>query len=235
MPGILRAFDATNLNELWDSNQNSTRDSVGNYAKYVSPVVANGKVYLVTVSGQLLVYGLLAPPDFTLTSSPSQATVQAGSSATYQLTITPMNGLNSTVVLSCPSLPVGANISCSTAPTAAPAGGPVTATLTLTTLGRSAGLNRAHDLSPLYATWLLLPGMLLAAGRTPRYRRSRRYLCYLGSLLLALMLASCGGGGSSTNRAPTPAGGTPSGTYHVQVTAVSGPLTHTTSVALIVQ
>ena len=235
MPGILRAFDATNLNELWDSNQNSTRDGVGNYAKFVSPVVANGKVYLATVSGQLMVYGLLAPPDFTVTASPSQATVQAGSAATYQLTITPISGLNSTVVLSCSSLSASANISCAIAPTAAPAGGPVTATLTLTTLRRAAGLNRAHDLSPLYAFSLLLPGILLAAGRTPRYRWSRRFLCYLGLLLLALMLASCGGGGSSTNNPPTVTGGTPSGTYHVKVTAISGPLTHTTSVDLIVQ
>ena len=61
-PGILRAFDATNLGtELWDSKQNAARDDVGMYAKFNPPTVANGKVYLGTFSGQLLVYGLNPP------------------------------------------------------------------------------------------------------------------------------------------------------------------------------
>ena len=62
VPGILRAFDATNLaTELWDSKQNAARDDVGLYAKFNPPTVANGKVYLGTFSGQLLVYGLNPP------------------------------------------------------------------------------------------------------------------------------------------------------------------------------
>jgi hypothetical protein len=62
-PGVLRAFDATNLGtELWDSTQNPARDDVGLYAKWVPPTVANGKVYLPSFSGQLLVYGQNPPP-----------------------------------------------------------------------------------------------------------------------------------------------------------------------------
>ncbi|HZQ24882.1 MAG TPA: hypothetical protein VFA89_18990 [Terriglobales bacterium] len=58
--GIVRAFDATNLGvELWNSQQNATRDAVGLYAKFCPPTVANGKVYVATFSGQLVVYGLL--------------------------------------------------------------------------------------------------------------------------------------------------------------------------------
>jgi uncharacterized repeat protein (TIGR03806 family) len=60
-PGILHAFNAENVNqELWNSEQNSARDRVGNFAKFVPPTVANGKVYLATFSGQLNVYGLAA-------------------------------------------------------------------------------------------------------------------------------------------------------------------------------
>lgn len=60
-PGILRAFDAGNLsNELWDSQQDALRDNFGNFAKFVPPVVSNGKVYLGTFSNQIMVYGLLA-------------------------------------------------------------------------------------------------------------------------------------------------------------------------------
>ena len=62
-PGILHAFDATDLtHELWDSNQNAARDNLGLYAKFSPPTVAKGKVYLGTFSGQLQVYGLNPPP-----------------------------------------------------------------------------------------------------------------------------------------------------------------------------
>ncbi len=60
--GILRAFDATNLaTELWNSQQNLSRDDIGRYAKFNPPTIANGKVYLATFSGQLVAYGLNPP------------------------------------------------------------------------------------------------------------------------------------------------------------------------------
>ena len=59
-PGILRAFNAQNVSqELWNSEQNRARDSVGLFAKFVPPTVANGKVYLATFSNRLNVYGQL--------------------------------------------------------------------------------------------------------------------------------------------------------------------------------
>jgi uncharacterized membrane protein len=59
VPGILRAFDASNVaRELWNSKQDAGRDDVGNFAKFCPPTIANGKVYLATFSCQLLVYGL---------------------------------------------------------------------------------------------------------------------------------------------------------------------------------
>jgi hypothetical protein len=63
VPGILQAFDATDItHELWNSNFSGIRDSVGKFAKFVPPTIANGKVYLATFSGKLIVYGLNAPP-----------------------------------------------------------------------------------------------------------------------------------------------------------------------------
>jgi IPT/TIG domain len=63
VPGILYALDATNLGTvLWNSQLNSNRDAVGNYAKFVPPTVVNGKVYLATFSGEVVVYGLNPPP-----------------------------------------------------------------------------------------------------------------------------------------------------------------------------
>jgi hypothetical protein len=61
--GVLHAYDATNLaTELYNSNQADTRDHYptnGN-CKFVTPVIANGKVFLPTATG-VVVFGLLTP------------------------------------------------------------------------------------------------------------------------------------------------------------------------------
>jgi uncharacterized protein (TIGR03437 family) len=58
VPGTLHALDATNLaNELWNSDQNSSRDSLGGLAKFAPPMVANGRVYVPTFSNTVSVYG----------------------------------------------------------------------------------------------------------------------------------------------------------------------------------
>jgi hypothetical protein len=59
-PGILHAFDASNITrELWNSNQNQSRDYSGSWSKWCPPTIANGKVYLATFDKVLNVYGLL--------------------------------------------------------------------------------------------------------------------------------------------------------------------------------
>ena len=61
-PGILRAFDATDITQqLWSSTLVASRDVVGNYAKFAAPTIANGHVYLPTFSNQVAVYGILPP------------------------------------------------------------------------------------------------------------------------------------------------------------------------------
>jgi hypothetical protein len=58
VPGALYAVDATDISHvLWSSDDNGARDAVGNYAKFCSPTVANGHVYLATFSNALRVYG----------------------------------------------------------------------------------------------------------------------------------------------------------------------------------
>ena len=57
-PAVLLAHDATNVNTLYSSNQNSSRDYPGGAVKFAVPTVTNGKVYLGT-SNYLSVYGLL--------------------------------------------------------------------------------------------------------------------------------------------------------------------------------
>src|SRR5262245_43479874 len=85
VPGILRALDANSLgNEIWNSRMNLSRDDVGNFAKYVTPTVVNGRVYMATFSSKVNVYGLLnSNPDFTLSASPSSQSVTPGGSTSY--------------------------------------------------------------------------------------------------------------------------------------------------------
>ena len=58
-PGVLRAFDANDVTkELWSNQRNNLRDGAGAYAKFSSPTIANGHVYLATFTNQIVVYGL---------------------------------------------------------------------------------------------------------------------------------------------------------------------------------
>jgi cytochrome c553 len=68
-PGVLRAYDAADVtHELWDSNLNPDRDTLGRVSKNAPPTVVNGKVYLASFgtlpvgTGALYVYGLLPSP-----------------------------------------------------------------------------------------------------------------------------------------------------------------------------
>ena len=128
--GVLYAFNADTLNLLWTDKTNDARDEIGNFAKYVPPVVANGKLYMATFgplgttngSGALVVYGLLKPE---LTISVANASMTAGAALpTFTGTVTGLaNGdtLGSTIVVTYGT----------TATSSSPAGTyPITATVT---------------------------------------------------------------------------------------------------------
>ena len=67
--GTLHAFDASNLAvELWNSDMNPARDRMGAITKFANPTVANGKVYVPTLSNAVDVYGVLDGVDAPQTS-----------------------------------------------------------------------------------------------------------------------------------------------------------------------
>ncbi|HLY92654.1 MAG TPA: malectin domain-containing carbohydrate-binding protein, partial [Candidatus Angelobacter sp.] len=118
-PGVLRAYNADNIStELWNSTQNSSRDSCNNISKNAAPTIANGKVYLPSFgtansgSGQLCVYGLLAgSPDFSLSATPASQTVTPGSGTSYTATVSALSGFSGSVLLGVSGLPSGATAS----------------------------------------------------------------------------------------------------------------------------
>ena len=85
VPGVLYAFNAGNVaTELWNSTLNAARDGFGNFAKFVPPMVANGRVYVATWSDQVAVYGLTtAATDPAVTGiSPSSGSAAGGTPVT---------------------------------------------------------------------------------------------------------------------------------------------------------
>jgi uncharacterized protein (TIGR03437 family) len=58
--GTLHAYDASNLgNEVWNSDMSGNRDTMAAVAKFASPTVANGMVYVPTFGNSVVIYGLL--------------------------------------------------------------------------------------------------------------------------------------------------------------------------------
>jgi hypothetical protein len=94
--GVLYAFNADTLSLLWTDKTNDARDEIGMFAKYVPPVVANGKVYVPNFgpvgntdgSGNLVVYGLLQPlPTLTVTAN-NATRVYGAANPTFSGTVT---------------------------------------------------------------------------------------------------------------------------------------------------
>ncbi len=176
--------------------------------------------------------------DFTITASPSQASIGAGGTASFTLTLTPVNGFALPVALSCTGAPPEAT--CTVSPSSVALGGtdPAVATLTLGTTSRS-------FVGPfLMRVWLLLWGrrrlgwfgwwggcvVLLLACFAARNRGSgiRDWVAEVALMaLLCMWTTSCGGGsggGSSGGGSRSP--GTPAGTYTLQITAAAKSLIH---------
>lgn len=85
-PGILRAIDANDVTkELWNSNQ-LANDNISNYAKFVCPVIANGKVYMATFSNQLVIYGLRDNPTGSCTGTVNLALQKPAQSSSEENT-----------------------------------------------------------------------------------------------------------------------------------------------------
>jgi hypothetical protein len=157
--------------------------------------------------------------DFSLGASPASATIKAGQSATFTITISPVNGMNSPVTFACSGLPAAS--SCTFSPASVtPNGSPVSTTLTVSTTAASSLATPIAGLRPwTFTSWSLgIVFGFFVMGMNNGGKKARRCSAVFGIITLALLVASCGGGSPQ----PNPKTGTPPGTSSITVTATSG-------------
>ena len=179
--------------------------------------------------------------DFAVSASTTSATVTAGQTASYTLSLASQGGFSGAVSLTCTGAPAAAT--CSLAPSAATlaASGTTPITVRVTTTARSLAPPATHHRPPglsssrvlLRLAWLiamLVPLWTLTGLGEPK----RRYLwAPLGATLLLVMLwVACGAGGGTTG--PVPVTGTPAGTYTLTVAATGSGPTKNVSLTLLV-
>lgn len=174
--------------------------------------------------------------NFSMPSSGGSATVSAGGTATYQLSIAPVGGsFSSAISFTCAGVPAFA--SCSVSPTSVtPNSGTASITVSLKTSGATAQVltPTSSFASTLAGIWLM-PGLgALGLCLSPQQRRKRSALVLLLVMLLALVLLAVGCG--SSNSHPAPAGNsTPSGNYTLLVIGSSGSVQHFSSLTVTVR
>jgi hypothetical protein len=177
-------------------------------------VVAPGNIVLTqtSVSAQM--------SDFKMTVSPlNQSVPQAGTPATYTVSLTPQPLFGSPITLSCTGAPAGSSCAFNpgTSVTLQSSSGS-TVTLTIPTTARPVTPAASLFKRQFYALWLAIPGIaFLGIGGDRRRRKvlGISMLCAIFALLL--LVPAC-----SHSTTQTPVSGTPAGTYTITVTASSG-------------
>jgi len=188
-----------------------------------------------TITSSQTVDGSFDPPGFTLTPSPSGATVSPGGAAAFKLAIAGLGGFSSSVALSC-SAPAAQGVNCSLASASAMPGTSVN--LIVTTTAPSAALTLPTGTlgsHPPYAAWIGFSALALvgigAGGLGSQKRRvARLSLCAILFGSVAVQMACS----SNPNNGPKNVG-TPLGTYTVNINATSGTTQHSSSVSVTVQ
>lgn len=224
---IWSSSDTTVATVTNDSGSNSgiTNDSTNSGVVWgVAPGTAILTACAGTVCGSTTV--TVGPPGgsqgFSLKGSPASLTIAAGEAATFSIMLTPQNGFNQVVTLSCGALPPGARCKISPSSLTLSANTSATAALTITTGSVSAGTFYSSE--PGRTPWAqkgesryfrpMALGVFLSLGFCflPRPKRNTVSQGSLTVLLLAQIVA-CGG----VTSVRTSSSVTPRGTYTITV------------------
>ncbi|HET9792377.1 MAG TPA: choice-of-anchor D domain-containing protein, partial [Candidatus Angelobacter sp.] len=177
----------------------------------------------------------------------SSATVNAGGTATYNLTVLGTPGATGNVTFACSGAPAASTCTVTPASAALNGGIPVNFAVAVTTTSRASLAPFSFRLpfsgTPFY--WPLLAWMALALLLVMSFRITKlpsRAVLASAVLGIVMLMAACGGSGSTPppptptpTPSPTPGGpGTPAGTSILAVTATSGGATRTFNLTLTV-
>ena len=212
-----------------------------------APTVAGARQATLTVTDNvanspqtLALSGTGTVPDFafgTGGSNTASATVTAGQTATYSLSVVSAPTSSGTMLLTCTQVPI--NASCKVNPsslTLTPGSAGNFAVSVATAASTSASLAKSFSLTTATCGFVWLLGLPIALRkRKSQFSAVGRFsilLVGIVSLVISAGIAGCGGGSSSQT---TPPSVTPKGTYILQVVATEGTTSHSQSITLVVQ
>jgi hypothetical protein len=147
---------------------------------------------------------------YTLSATPTSATLSPGQSAQFTVTATPLGGDKETIFFNCPSVPAGMSCTFSAPSITLNGSTPSSVTLTISVAPTFVASNRPNDSLPLIGTLVGIFGCV-ALGSLRRNNRARLAPVLLLIALTAILAATGCGGTSSTN----PISGTSPKVIHV--------------------
>jgi hypothetical protein len=228
----LLALLNTALQDFQQGQTDAGNIALGSYVQQLAAASGSGitAASVNQLTGQADVVFGCGASGFSLTTSPSSATVSAGSPASYALAVTPIGGFTGKVSLACMGAPQGIDCSFSSPSVTLDGSSQSRVTVTVNSNGgvSAAGIGAPPSGTSAKIKWLLM--LLVAALAIASLQRARTRQVILGSVIALMLLGSIGGCGSNGSTATIQPG-----TYPFTLQATSGNTVRNTLLVLVVK